>query len=173
MKKEFLEGGRIVNAHGVRGLVKVDPWCDSPAVLASMKRVFLESATGFSERRVITASSGGGTVIMNIEGIDTREGAIAMKNRVIFLHRDDIPVPEGAMLLQDMIGLPVIHAISGKTLGTLSRIDDAARGQIYTVATEKGDVLIPAVDEFIKEIDESRGISVLPIPGMFYEENEV
>ena len=173
MKKEFLEGGRIVNAHCVRGLVKVDPWCDSPAVLASMKRVFLEGGAGFVERKVITASSGGGTVIMNIEGIDSREAAIAMKNRVIFLHREDIPIPEGAMLLQDMIGLPVIHALSGKLLGTLSRVDDAARGQIYTVANAKGDVLIPAVDEFIKEIDENRGISVLPIPGMFYEDDEV
>ena len=173
MKKEFLEGGRIINAHGVRGLVKVDPWCDSPAVLASMKRVFLESAAGFSERRVLTASSGGGTVIMNIEGIDSREAAVAMKNRVIYLHRDDVPVPEGAMLLVDMIGLPVIHAVTGKRLGTLKSVDDAARGQIYTVDTERGDVLIPAVDEFIKEIDETRGVLVMPISGMFYDSDEI
>ena len=174
MKKEYLEGGRIVNAHGVRGLVKVESWCDSPSVLAKMKRVFLLEKDGsYIESRVVTASVGSGLVIMNIESIDSREAAIAMKNRVLYLHRSDIPVPKGAMLVQDMIGLPVIHAESGKRLGTLKSVDDAARGQIYTVKTQGGDVLLPAVKEFIKEIDETRGISVLPIPGLFDDIDEI
>ena len=91
----------------------------------------------------------------------------------LFLHRADIPVKRGAMLIADMIGLPVVHAATGANLGTLKSVDDAARGMIYTVETERGDVLIPAVDEFIKEIDPERGVFVLPIPGFFDAADEV
>ena len=174
MKKKYLEGGKICNAHGVRGLVKVEPWCDSPAVLARQKRIFFENKDGtYRECAVLGASVFGRLVLMNIEGIDSREAAIAMKNRILFLHRSDIPVKKGAMLVADMIGLPVIHKESGATLGTLSSVDDAPCGQLYTVKTERGDVLLPAVPEFIKEIDSERGIFVLPIPGFFDEADEV
>ncbi len=173
MKKEYLECGKICNAHGVRGLVKVESWCDSPRVLANQKRVFWEERAGFSEHKIISASVMADMVLMNIEGIDSREAAIAMKNRVIFLHRSDIPVKRGAMLIQDMIGLPVVHAESGKQLGVLKSVDSAPRSQIYTVSTSYGDVLLPAVPEFIKEIDSERGIFVLPIPGFFNETDEV
>ena len=40
MKKDYLECGRIVGAHGVKGLMKVECWCDSPKILAAQKRVF-------------------------------------------------------------------------------------------------------------------------------------
>ena len=174
MKKEYLECGKICNAHGVRGLVKVEPWCDSPAVLAKQKRVFFEKRDGtYEEKRVISASVMGALVLMNIDGIASREDAVAMKNRLLFLHRSDIPVKRGAMLIADMIGLPVVHAATGARLGTLKSVDDAARGMIYTVETESGDVLLPAVDEFIKEIDPERGVSVLPIPGFFDAADEV
>ena len=174
MKKEYLECGKICNAHGVRGLLKVEPWCDSPSVLAKQKRVFFEKKNGaYEEREVLSASVMGNLVLMNIAGIESREDAIALKNRVLFLHRNDIPLKRGAMLIADMIGLPVVHAESGVRLGTLKSVDDAARGMIYTVATEQGEVLLPAVDEFIKEIDPERGILVLPIPGFFDAADEI
>ena len=155
-------------------MVKVDPWCDSPSVLAKQKRVFFADKGGaYSERRVISASVMAGTVLMNIEGIDSREAAIALKNTVIYLHRSDIPVKRGAMLVQDMIGLPVIHATTGERLGTVKSVDDAVRGELYAIETPTGDVLLPAVPEFVKEIDAERGVTVAPIPGFFDEADEV
>jgi len=76
------------------------------------------------------------------------------------------------MFIADMIGLPVIHAESGERLGELSDISDVAGRRIYTVKTDGGDVLLPDVPEFIKEISEE-GMKVLPIPGFFDEADEV
>ena len=33
MRQPYLEVGKIVSTHGVRGEVRVDPWCDSPDFL--------------------------------------------------------------------------------------------------------------------------------------------
>ena len=51
-------------------------------------------------------------------------------------------------------------------------ITDAPRSKIYTIETKDGEVLFPAVSEFVKEIDENRGVFIRPIPG-FFDEDEI
>ena len=167
MKTVYLEAGRICNAHGIRGLVKIEHWCDSASVLASQKRVFLVSGGEYKECRVLSASVSGQLVLMSIEGRSSREDAIAMKGTVVYLHRDDIPVKAGAMLLADMIGLPVVDANTGHLYGHISEVTEVPRGKLYTIKTDKGDVLLPGVDEFVKGINAEEGMTVTPIPGFF------
>ena len=174
MKKTYLEAGRICTSHGVKGLVKVEHLCDSPKVLCSAKKIYLiERDHSFTERKIISASVAGQFVLMGIEGINSREDAISYRGKYIYLHRDDIPVKKGAVLIADMIGLPVYHIENGNTLGEISDISDVAGRRIYTVKHMGRDVLIPDVPEFIKEIDEDRGMAVLPIPGLFDAADEV
>ena len=173
MKKEYLEGGRICTAHGVKGALKMEHLCDSAKVLASQKRVYFLERGEYTERKVLSASVAGQFVLMSVEGVDSREAAVAMRGRIVYLHRSDIPVKRGDMLIADMIGLPIIHAETKELLGTLSDVSDATGRRIYTVKTERGEVLIPGVPEFIKEINEERGISVLPIPGLFDDADEI
>ena len=92
-----------------------------------------------------------------------------MKNKVIYAHRNDIPIEEGSFLICDLIGLPVIDINTGITYGTLSDVIQGAASDIYEIKTERGAVLIPAVKEFIKDTDLAKGIFVSPIKGMFDE----
>ncbi len=168
MKKEFLECGRVCSAHGVRGVMKIESWCDSPKVLASQKRVFLAEKDGtYKEVCVKSASVSCEFVLLSIDGVDSRESAQAMKNTVLYLHRSDIPVAEGAVLIADMIGLPLIDVDTGVTYGTVKEINDGVQGKLYTVKTERGEVIFPGIPEFVKEIDTERGIFVRTIPGFF------
>ncbi len=174
MKKTYLEAGKICTSHGVKGLLKVEHLCDSPKVLCSAKKVYLKERDGsFTERKITSASVASQFVLMALEGIDNREEAIAYRGRLIYLHRDDIPVKAGAMLIADMIGLAVYHAESGESLGEISDISDVAGRRIYTIKYQGREVLIPDVPEFIKEISEERGMAVLPIPGLFDSADEV
>ena len=168
MKKMYLEGGKVLGPHGVRGVLKIEVWCDSPKVLAKQKRVFLAGKDGgYEERNVVSASAAGALVLMSIEGIEDRDVAVSMKNTVIYLHRDDIPAKKGQMLLADMIGLPVIDANTGVEYGKIKEVTDVPRGLLYTIETSVGDVYYPSGDNFIKEIDEEKGMFITPIPGFF------
>jgi 16S rRNA processing protein RimM len=168
MKKEFLECGKIRSPHGVRGILNVECWCDSPKVLTSQKRVYMLTKSGeYKAVEVISASSAADRVLMGLAGIDSREAAQAYKNVTIYLHRNDVPVPKGAMLIADMIGLDVIDIDTGRVYGKISSVDDGVRYKLYTVETEGGKVILPGVDEFVKEISEERGMLVRPIPGFF------
>ena len=168
MKKEFLECGLIRSPHGVRGILNVESWCDSPRVLAKQKRVYILGRDGvYREIEIVSASASGDNVLMGLSGIDTREAAQALKNTVLYLKREDIPVPKGAMLIADMIGLPVVDFDTGKVYGEISEVKDGVKYKLYTVKCEDGEVILPGVDEFIKEISEERGLLVRPIPGFF------
>jgi 16S rRNA processing protein RimM len=168
MKKEFLECGLIRAPHGVRGILSVESWCDTPRVLAKQTRVYILGRDGvYVERKIISASVSTDRVLMGIEGVDSREAAQALKNTVLYLRREDIPVPKGAMLIADMIGLPVVDFDTGKVYGEISDVKDGVRYKLYTVKCEGGEVILPGVDEFIKEISEERGLVVKPIPGFF------
>lgn len=168
MKKEYIECGKVCSAHGVRGVMKIEPWCDSPRVLATQKRVFVLCPDGtYAKRDVVSASVSGRFVLMGLLGVDSREAAQAEKNRILYLHRDDIPVKRGAVLIADMIGLPVIDVDTGRVYGTLSDVSDGVCNKLYTVSAESGEVIIPGVSEFIKEIDTERGVFIRTIPGFF------
>ena len=166
MKKEYIECGKIVAPHGVKGLVKLESWCDSLKVLASRKRVYILKGGEYVELPVISASVAASTVIMNL-GIDSRESAQAMKGTVVYLHRNDIPVPKGAALISDMIDLSVIDVDTGKVYGTLVEVTDVPQGKLYGIKTDTGMVYLPERPEFVKKIDVDAGIFVKPIPGFF------
>ena len=168
--KEYFECGKILAPHGVRGLVKVDSWCDSPKVLAAQKRVFFARGEGYTEARVLSASVSGPAVLMSIEGISDREIAQGMKGTVIYLKREDIPIAEGAHFLQDIIGLPALDFATGTVLGTVKDITEGVGNRLYHIETPAGNVaLVPDVDVFIKEIDLELGVKIATIPGLFEE----
>ena len=41
MLQQYLEIGKITNAHGVMGEVKVQPWCDSPEFFCQLQLFYL------------------------------------------------------------------------------------------------------------------------------------
>ena len=170
MKKIYIECGKILGAHGVKGIVKVDSWCDSPKVLSAQKRVFLACGEGYKETEVESASVAGDTVLMKLSCLCDREAAQAMKGIILYLHRDDIPRKKGALLLADIIGLPAKDIDTGRTLGIVKDITESVASSLYVIETEEGkEVLIPGIKEFIKEIKEDDGVYIHTIPGFFTE----
>ena len=55
--KKYLECGKIVNTHGIKGAVKIDPWCDSPETLAEIPCLFFENNGNFEKRKVVRSYS--------------------------------------------------------------------------------------------------------------------
>lgn len=167
MNKNYLECGKIINTHGIKGAVKAESWCDSPYVLADLERVFTEENGIFKEYEVIDASVFKQFVILTLDGIMTVEAAEKMKNRIIYLSRDDIELEDGEVFIADLIGLPVIDADTKEQYGTVSDVINAGASDIYVIKTPDGEAMMPAVKEFVIEIDLERGIFVKPIEGMF------
>ncbi len=157
----FLEIGKIVNTHGVRGEVKLEPWADSPQQLKTLKALWLEGkALPIRECRVH-----GRFVILKLEGVDSVEAAMALKGRVVHAERSDLPLPEGSFFIQDMIGLPVLDQ-DGKEIGVLTEVLDYPAGRVFVVRGET-EHLIPEKGGFLTSLDPSLGhLTVELVEGM-------
>ncbi len=164
--KKYLECGKIVNTHGVRGAVRTECWCDSVDVLLDLETVFFQRGEAFVPCAVESSFPQKQMVVLKLVGVDSLEAAIDLKNTVIYCDRDDIPLDEGDHFIADLIGLPVIDAESGKEYGPLVAVQNYGAHDIYTVACAAGERMIPAVDEFIRKIDPENGIYVATIEGL-------
>jgi 16S rRNA processing protein RimM len=164
-KKRYLESGKIVNTHGIKGELKIYPWCDSPEFLLDFDRIYIDDVP----HTVLSARVHKGMVIMGLEGISDINDAQRYINKVIFIDRHDARLEEGAFFLQDIIGFSVFDE-RGTRLGILQEVLTRPAGNIYVVAEsaeDKNERLIPAVPEFIKKVDLERGkIIVSLIEGM-------
>ena len=159
--KEFLDCGRIVNTHGIRGEVRIVPWADSPDFLCQFSTLYLDGAP----RRVLSSRVHKGSVIARLDGVDTVEEAMLLRDKTVQIRRTDARLAEGTFFLADIIGLSVVDE-QGQTLGTLKEVLSPSVQQVYVVEGER-EIMIPAVPEFILETNIAGGdIKVRLIEGM-------
>ncbi len=166
--KAYLEIAKIINTHGIRGDLKLDLWCDSPATLKKIKTLYLDDS-GKQPVSVSDIRMHGRFCLLKIAGIDNPEDGAKYKERVLYAAREDIPLADGDFFIVDLIGTPVIDADNGTKYGTLVNIIENPANDIYEVRTKKGPAYIPAVAQFVIRLDPPTGIYVRPIPGMFTE----
>ena len=165
---KFPECGKIINTHGCRGGVKIEPWCDSPEVFVALPRVFMKKGGELVPLRMRRAAVlGNRFVCAELFGVDTMEAADALRGTVLYASRADLGIEEGTLLIAELIGLPVTDAASGKLLGTLKDVIHPGASDIYVIETETGEVMVPAVAEFVRVVDLEKGIVLSPIEGMF------
>ena len=166
-KEKYLECGKIINTHGVRGALKIEAWCDSPEVLCSLKTLYYKRKEEFTPLEITKASVHKGCALVYFYGIDSIEAAQLLKNRVVYADREDITLDDDRVFIADIIGLDVFDERDGKKLGVLTDVIESPASDLFAVKTADGrEVLVPAVDEFIGHIDDG-GVYLLPIPGMF------
>lgn len=160
-KKEYIEAGRIINTHAIKGEVKIEVWLDSAKFLKSFRRYRI----GAEEYRVVSARVHKDFLIAKLEGIDDVNSAMALRGSVISVMREDASLPEGTFFIQDIIGASVIDQ-NGAELGKLTEVIDSPASMVYVVSGET-EHLIPAVPEFIMSTDPDAGIiKVKLIEGM-------
>lgn len=169
-KVMYLEAGEIVGTHGVRGEVRVQPWCDSATQLCSMKRLYWDE-NGAKPVKV-RARVHKNIALVTLEGVTTVEEAQALRGKMLYAHRDDFRLPKDRYFVRDLQGLSVIDADSGDEYGTLTDVSQTGANAVYHVKTANGEVLIPAVPLIIKEVDVDGGvIKITPIGGLFDDED--
>ena len=94
------------------------------------------------------------------------EKALSLKETILYADRNEFDLEDGEYFLTDIIGLDVIDSENGKVYGKVTDVINRGASDIYVVDTPNGERMIPAVDEFIVEIDMNSGIKVRTIEGL-------
>ena len=134
MKKQFLETGRIVGTHGIKGEVRIEPWCDSPQFLCAFKKLYLdEKGETFFE---VKSRPHKNIVLAKIKGVETIDQAERLRGKIVYINRDDITLGEGVEFVQDLIGARVIDADNDKEYGTLTDVLRTGANDVYEIGNK-------------------------------------
>ncbi len=155
MKKQFLEAGKIVGTHGLKGEVRIDPWCDGPEFLARFKRLFDKDGT---EMKVQAARVHKNIVIVLFKGLGTIEQAEKLKGKIVYIDREDVRLPEGVYFVQDIIGLKAVDADDGREYGEVTDVLQTGANDVYQVTKDGRNYLVPKIPDVVSEVDIDGGI---------------
>ena len=140
----YLEVGKILNTHGVRGELKIQPWLDAPQLFQALPQLFVNGKS-------YTVQS------VRMQGANTSiDDALPLKGRVASAKREDIPLEEGRHFVADLIGLKAKNIETGEYFGTVTEISEYPAHDVYVVEGENT-YLIPDVPAFVKELNVAEG----------------
>ena len=170
MKKQFLETGKIVGTHGIKGMVRIQPWCDDIEFLDSFKKFYLD-AQGEVFLEKVKLQPNGNVAIAKFKGIDTIEEAEKYRNKIIFINRKDVKNQDG-YFIQDLIGCEVFDIEGGANLGRISDVSQTGANDVWHIMQNGKEYLIPVIDEVVKEVDiEAEKVYIFAMKGIFDDED--
>ena len=155
--------GRVSTAWGVGGVVKVIPLVDNVERLAPG-----HSVTVAGQRRTIESSRWQKRMAyLKLSGIDDREAAFALREQLLTIPESELqPLGEGQYYRFQLVGLAV-QSTAGAFLGRVTDVLSTGANDVYVVRGERGEILVPATDDIVKEIDLERGRMVIEeVPGL-------
>lgn len=166
MKQAFLEVGRILTTHGLDGEVKFEHWGDSPETAEGLSTFYLSDDMSQPLKRR-SCRRHGRFLLLRFEGVTDIDSAALLRSKILYARREDLHLPDGAILRADLIGLPVRDAKSGRLYGTICDIKNLGASDIWEIETEGGVVLFPAAPVFVSRIDTEDCAEILPPDGIF------
>lgn len=164
--KKYLEIGKIVSVFGIKGEVKVEPWCDSPAFICEFDTLYYKSGTPVEIERSRVHKN---QALLKIKGVETPEQGKLLRGRVLYMDRDDVELDEGTYFRQDLIGLTVKDGKTDEEYGKISDVLETGANDVYEITDDNSEKkYIPAIPDVIDSVDLENGVMLItPLEGLF------
>lgn len=160
--------GKFSAAVGLKGEVRVNLYAKDSENLNEGTVLYADTQAGVRTFNVLSVRLQKGKQVIRMAEVASREEADVLRGLEIYINEEDLAeLPEGEYYFRELIGMEVYDRASEAGIGKLSYIIDGPAQNIYAVERDSGkEVLIPAVDAFVKDIDPDAGIiTVELIPG--------
>ncbi|MBW3623273.1 MAG: ribosome maturation factor RimM [Armatimonadetes bacterium] len=161
--------GEIVGPHGHRGEVKIYPRTDFPDRLLDLEEITLRLPDGKDQTYPVqNARWHKNVILMQLGGVLTMNDAEALRGAKIVISREErheLP-DEDTFYVDDLVGLRVVTD-AGQELGTIRNVLRYPANDVFDLGNN---LLIPATEEVVLEVDLDEGVMVIhPIPGLLDE----
>lgn len=169
---DAIEVGRIMDAWGVQGWLKVQPFASDPKALFSSRRWFIKPPDGPLKRpnsaaspaavlfptllKITAAREHGDGVVAQAQDVADRNAAESLRGARVFVARSSFPTPSAnEYYWVDLIGMAVVNR-QGETLGQVTGLLDTGPHSVLRVAAPEGSAederLIPFVAAYVDDV---------------------
>jgi 16S rRNA processing protein RimM len=170
--ESLLEIGKIVGTHGLRGDLKVRLNSGEPEALLAAELITLHLPSGEElTAEPVRQSLHKGQVLLRLQGFESINQVEHLVGGQVMLPEEQLPeLEEDEYYWSQLNGLQVVDRERGP-IGKLHQMFDTAAHDTYVVTGPYGEVLIPAVGQFIQEIDLDQRVMNVDLPeGLIPEE---
>lgn len=172
--EDAIEVGRILDAWGIQGGFKVQPFSSDPKALFSSRRWFLKPAAVPSPKatagrvaippllKITHAREQGDLVVASAQDIPDRNAAESLRGARVFVSRQSFPTAAvGEYYWVDLIGLTVVNR-EGEALGAVTDLIDTGPHCVLRIRKpdaapdakpDEADRLVPFVEAFVDSVD--------------------
>jgi len=166
--------GRILRPHGIGGELRVKLITDYPERLGQHAHFYLASPDSPGAVRcypVEKLRQHRGVLLLKLGGCDDRNAADELRGMLVQIPIEEaVPLEEGEYYYFQLIGVRV-EMESGEWLGQVVQVLETGANDVYIVRGPWGEVLLPAIEEVVLELDlESKRMVVRPLPGILTEQ---
>lgn len=162
---EYLEIGKIVNTHGIKGEVKVIPLTDNLDRFYGLDWVYVDKQDKLEKYYIEGVRPYKGLIMIKFKEITDMQKAEELKGLYIKVDRKNaVKLPEDSFFICDLIGCQVYDDNLG-SLGEIKNVLETGSNDVFVVNGGKyGEVLIPALKSVVKEVslEEGRVKVILP-----------
>lgn len=167
LEKEIFKAGKINKTHGVNGelncAIDADTIDRAEYMVLDMDGIFVPFF--ISNIRVKSSNS----VLLTLEDIETETDARNLVGKDIYLPIH-LMSDEDMLSYEYFVGFTVVNA--DEKLGEISFVDDQTVNILFGISAEDGDILLPAVEGFIMEVDNENKILYTNYPNELVELNK-
>ena len=160
--------GKIVAAHGIKGLVKILPYSNNRDLFNG---AIYTSEQDFQTLTIKSKNSLGKYLLAEVSGVTERNGAEALRHTELFIDKDALPEIEdgGGFYHADLVGLKAIDE-HGTEIGAVISVENYGAGDLLEIRPKNGkDFLIPFTEDNIPEIDVASGSLQIRNAAMFMD----
>jgi len=171
--RSFLEIGQIVGTHGVKGELRIHPWCDSPDFFGRFKTLYFDDK-GLLAVQVLSCRPHGNVVLLCLDGVTGVDAAAALRGKVLFMRRADACLPDGNYFVSELMGCAVLDADDGSLVyGVLDDVSQTGANDVWHIKDAAGkEYLLPAIPDVVISVDVVAGvIKIRPLKGIFDDED--
>ncbi|NTV89799.1 MAG: 16S rRNA processing protein RimM, partial [Clostridiales bacterium] len=130
---DYLQIGKIVNTHGLKGEMRIVPLTDNPDRFIGMKQVIVEKNEVTKTYEIESVKFLKNVVVMKFKGIDNIEAVEAMRESYLVVDRKDaVKLPKDSFFICDLVGLKVYNE-KEELLGTLVEVLSTGSNDVYIV----------------------------------------
>jgi 16S rRNA processing protein RimM len=165
----YLILGEILRPHGIRGELRMKVLTDYPERLINeLKTVYIGKNPQESDAtpyQIQTARFHQDYLLLQLQEISDRNDAELLRGQLVMVDFENaVPLEEDEFYLFELIGLTV-KSTKGEEIGTIQDIMETGANDVYVVKGRKyGELLIPAHEETLIDVDVQAGFVIMDIP---------
>ena len=170
MRIDYLEVGRAVKSHGVKGEFEFEFWCDTAEDVKRFSILYTDKK-GENGFKVIKARPHKSRVLLTLQEIDSIDSFQNIKGQVLYGKREEFGLSDGQYFIAELIGCTIYDEKEpNRDYGVLKEVSNYGASDLWHIVKDGKEVLAPCIPGFIGTVDlDAETVGINPPEGIFTE----